>query len=195
MIYAVHKIQKAQKHPEFLRFASGGLNLSLLVLMRAKFLNSKVRNCLERKMNVFRLSEAALSSFYQSEHAPTLLNYVIMNEKGLSDHLVLLLRRCKENKIELTCRNLISKEVDEGSVIAAVGQEIGRFLAQLPSEAFPDKTLNRVVVLLRALCKILMNIDGALAYTSPPNSETKFNWNRLYYIFERASLEELRAYV
>jgi hypothetical protein len=161
--------------------------------MRAKFMNTRVRNCVERRVNVFRLSDIALNHFYQSEFAFSLLNYLTMNEKGLSDHLVLLLRRCKENKVELSCRPLISKDVDEGSIVIGCNQENTKFLSQLPPDNFPDKALNRTVVLLRVLGKLVLTLESALGYFSQKNADEKFNWNRLYYILERVPIEELRS--
>lgn len=192
LIYTVHKVQKSQKNPELLRCAAAGLNLSILLLMRAKFMNTRVRNCVERRVNVFRLADVALGHFYKSEHAFALLNYLTMNEKSLSDHLVLLLRRCKENKIELSCRHLISKDVDEAAVVVGCNQETSKFLGLLPPDNFPDRALARTVVLLRVLGKLALNLEASLAYFTPNSGDAKFNWNRLYYILERVPVEELR---
>lgn len=191
-IYCVHKIQRGQKYSELSKVAGVGLNLSILILIRAKLVNTKIRNIVEKKANVFKLADFALKNFYESEYKLTLLNYLVMNEKGLSDHLVLLLKRCKENKIELTCQNLIKKDVDENSVNAAIGPEITRFVSTLPLEGFPDKTLNRMIVLYKAMAKLIRDPDSNFSYLGNLNKDAKFNWNRLYYILERLPVEELR---
>lgn len=192
LIYSVHKIQKSQKFFELSQLAGIAVNVSILAIIKAKFMNTKIRNCIEKRQNPFKLNENALQNFFNSEFKDQLKNYVELNEKGLSDHLILLVKRCKENNLNLTCRNLISKDVLENAINQALTVEVVNFTKSLPLEQFPDKVLNRNIVMYKVIAKLIRDPEINFSYLAEKTKDAKFNWNRLYYILERLPIEELR---